>query len=105
MNRIEPDPKTATRLLHIDFDIPVFPRPWRTPPITRTAIWPGSGQNAAIAVPQEDFLPFARLVSAAATKVPDFSDQMLLYDLFTINPNKKEESMKSEVYGIKRVDK
>lgn len=31
----------------------------------------------------DDFLPFARLVSAAAMKVRVFSHQMLLYDLFT----------------------
>jgi hypothetical protein len=41
-------------------------------------------------MPDEDFLPFALLVSAAATKVPVFSHQMLLYDLFTDNSQFKK---------------
>jgi hypothetical protein len=45
-------------------------------------VMPEIANTAAATTPEDDFLPRARLVSAAATTVPVFAHQMLLYDLF-----------------------
>src|SRR5437899_990899 len=75
------------------------PHSSREPEIAASAICgatnPATATTAAATMPGEDFLPFARLVSAAATKVPVFSHQMLLYDLFTIFPSSKKRKRNS----------
>jgi hypothetical protein len=56
---------------------------------------PATDMIAVATTRDEDFLPFARLVSAAATKVPVFSHQMLLYDLFIDIPQFKKINLNS----------